>query len=233
MKELIKITENEQGQKLVSARELYLGLELNKSNWSRWYSKNISNNEYFAEGIDFVGVRHYEEGNEIQDFAISMDFAKHICMMARTQKSHEYRNYFIECEKQLQSQQFKLPSNYKEALLQLVEAEEEKERLLLENSKLEYTNNILTHTNKTYTVTEIAKELNLKSAIALNEKLVKDKIQYKQNSTYVLYSDYANMGYTSIKQTVLDNGNVCYSTRWTDLGREFLLKKYSQFEFEL
>lgn len=100
MKELIKITQKN-GKQLVSARELYLGLGLNKSNWSRWYPKNISNNEYFREGIDFVGVRHNDEGNEVQDFAISLDFAKHIAMMARTEKSHEYRNYFLECEKAL------------------------------------------------------------------------------------------------------------------------------------
>lgn len=100
MEELIKI-KNENGKQLVSARELYLGLGLNKSNWSRWYPKNISENEYFNQGTDFIGVRHNDEGNEVQDFAISLDFAKHIAMMARTEKSHEYRNYFLECEKAL------------------------------------------------------------------------------------------------------------------------------------
>jgi anti-repressor protein len=35
------------------------------------------------------------------DFAISLDFAKHIAMMARTEKSHEYRNYFIACEQKI------------------------------------------------------------------------------------------------------------------------------------
>lgn len=101
MKELIKINTNEEGKQLVSARELYLGLGLNKSNWSRWYPTNITKNDFFIKNVDWVGVRHYDEGNEIQDFAISLDFAKHIAMMARTEKSHEYRNYFIECEKKV------------------------------------------------------------------------------------------------------------------------------------
>lgn len=103
MKELIKVTEKE-GQQLVSARELYLGLGLNKSNWSRWYPTNIIKNDFFKENEDWIGVRHYDEGNEVQDFAISLEFAKHIAMMARTEKSHEYRNYFIECETKIKEQ---------------------------------------------------------------------------------------------------------------------------------
>lgn len=88
-------------------------------------------------------------------------------------------------------------------------------------------NNILMHVNKTYTATEIAKELGFKSAIALNNDLAKKRIQFKQNGTWVLYSDYANKGYVEIKQEVLDNGKVIYHRRWTQLGREFLLKLYN------
>lgn len=99
--ELIKIKINNDGQQLVSAKELYLGLELNKSNWARWYPTNIQQNEFFEENKDWIGVRHNEEGNETLDFIISLEFAKHIAMMARTKKSHEYRNYFIECEHKL------------------------------------------------------------------------------------------------------------------------------------
>ena len=100
MQELIKI-KTENGKQLVSARDLYLGLGLNKSQWSRWYPTNIVNNDFFEENIDYMRVRHNVEGNGVQDFAISLEFAKHIAMMARTEKSHEYRNYFLECEKAL------------------------------------------------------------------------------------------------------------------------------------
>lgn len=99
--ELIKIITNENGDRLVSAKELYLGLGLDKSNWSRWYKSNIQENEFFKENTDWTGVRHNDEGNETMDFAITLEFAKHIAMMARTVKSHEYRNYFIKCEKKL------------------------------------------------------------------------------------------------------------------------------------
>lgn len=98
-KQLIKVTTNEEGKQLVSAKELYLGLGLNKAVWARWFNTNIVKNDFFKEGIDWIGVQQYVEGNETTDFAISLEFAKHLAMMARTGKSHQYRNYFIECEK--------------------------------------------------------------------------------------------------------------------------------------
>lgn len=84
-------------------------------------------------------------------------------------------------------------------------------------------NAILTHVTKTYTMTEIAKELNLKSAAELNKILADKKVQYKVNGTWVLYSDYSNCGYEDIKQEVLDNGKVIYHRKITQIGREFIL----------
>lgn len=89
-------------------------------------------------------------------------------------------------------------------------------------------NAILMHTNKTYTATEIAKELGFKSAIALNKDLCKKKIQYKVNKTYVLYSKYAQMGLVSIKQQIMDNGREVYNRHFTQEGRDFLLKLYGE-----
>lgn len=88
-------------------------------------------------------------------------------------------------------------------------------------------NAILMHVNKTYTVTEIAKELGLKSAIQLNKILAEKKIQYQVNGTWVMYSKYSNLGYEEIKQEVLDSGRVIYHRRITQLGREFILQLFA------
>lgn len=89
-------------------------------------------------------------------------------------------------------------------------------------------NAILTHVNKTYTMTEIAKELNLNSAIQLNKLLADRKIQYNVNGTWVLYSPYSSMGYEEIKQEILDSGKVIYHRRITQLGREFILQLFNE-----
>jgi len=91
--------------------------------------------------------------------------------------------------------------------------------------------NLLTHTKKTYTTTEIAKELGFKSAVELNKKLQEKGIQYNLNGTWVLTSKYADKGYTETKQSLKANGIVVYYTRWTQKGREFLLELFSKQDF--
>ena len=87
-------------------------------------------------------------------------------------------------------------------------------------------NAILMHVNKTYTMTEIAKEIGMKSAIQLNKLLTEKKIQYQVNGTWVFYSQYSDLGYEEIKQEILDSGKVIYHRRITQMGREFILKLF-------
>lgn len=89
-------------------------------------------------------------------------------------------------------------------------------------------NAILMHVNKTYTVTEIAKELGMKSAIQLNRILAEKKIQYQVNGTWLMYSKYSDCGYEEIKQEVLDSGKVIYHRRTTQMGREFILDLFEK-----
>lgn len=167
-KELVKITQAKFGTDEVNAvdtRELYKELDLGQGQYSRWAKTNILDNNMLRENADYIGVRHNVEGNDITTYIVTLDVAKHLCMMSRTETAHRIRQYFIECEKNLKKHQ--LPQTYAEALMELALAEKEKERLALENQTKQKTIDLLTHTNKTYTITEIAKELNMSSAIDL------------------------------------------------------------------
>lgn len=226
MEELIKIETMKNGRKAVSARALHESLNV-AGRFSRWFETYVI--KYgFIEGQDFTSVQnctqvHNNGGFQemvLQDYALSLDVAKHVCMLQRNELGMKFRQYFIECEKELQKQ---LPGTYKEALKRLVEEIEEKERLEEQNKKL-------MHSTKLYTTTEIAKELNMKSAKSLNALLYKMRIQYKQNDTWVLYSDYADKGYTSIKQIILDSGRIAYDRRWTQAGRDFILDQVNEYQ---
>ena len=100
--------------------------------------------------------------------------------------------------------------------LQIQEANEQK--TIAENKV-----KLLTHVEKMYTATEIAKECGLSSAIALNMFLSQEKIHYKVNDTWVPYSEYSNKGYFHLKQEVLDTGKVIYHRKITQMGREFII----------
>lgn len=95
MNELIRITERD-GRKAVSARELYEKLGFDLSQWSRWYKKNITENKFAIKNQDYVEL---DTMSRTQDFALSLDFAKRLSMMARTETGEQIRNYFIEVEK--------------------------------------------------------------------------------------------------------------------------------------
>lgn len=132
--EIIKISQSQIGDCAVNAvdtRELYKALGLGDGQYSRWIKTYLIDSPIFKENTDFVGVRQSVEGNQITTYMASLDTAKHLCMLARTQKAHQIREYFIECEKKLSqnSTQYKIPQTYAEALL-------EAGRLALENEKL-------------------------------------------------------------------------------------------------
>lgn len=103
---------------------------------------------------------------------------------------------------------------------QIDKLREEWQKLETEKDK-----NNLTHSNLTYTATQIAKELGFRSAKAFNEDLKNKGIQYKLNGTWVLKSKYADKGYMEIKNGVTESGHVYYSGKWTGIGRDWLINE--------
>lgn len=169
-------------------------------------------------------------GRPAKEYVVTIDIAKHLAMIEMTDKGRDVREYFIECEKKLNQKM--LPQTYKQALIELLHAVEENERLALENQTKQERIELLSHTGKGYTMTEIAKELNMKSANELNKRLAEMKVQYKTNGTWVMYSKYSKKGYEHIKQEVTDKGVAIYHRKITQAGREFILNLFKGAENE-
>lgn len=103
MEELIKVTYGTDAP-TVSARDLHEGLEI-KTAFKDWFPRMA---EYgFETGKDFNMLKNERvqmEGNrevrrEIVDYQISVDMAKQICMIQRSEKGKRYREYFLDLEK--------------------------------------------------------------------------------------------------------------------------------------
>ena len=105
-------------------------------------------------------------------------------------------------------------------------AQKEKDIAIEEKKEAEEKRDLLIHANKTYTTSEIAKELGLNSAQKLNQILHIKKIQYKRNNTWIPYAKYAALGYTSTKQMTNERGIIVYNTKWTGKGRDFILNLF-------
>lgn len=98
MNELITVNFDTQ---TVSARELYAELEVT-DRFSRWFERMTAYG--FTENNDYTSVKSSTVVNngaerELQDYDLSVDMAKHICMVQRTDKAKEVRQYLIDLEK--------------------------------------------------------------------------------------------------------------------------------------
>ena len=128
--ELIKIIERE-GRQLVSGRELHEFLEI-RTKYKDWFRRMV---EYgFEEEIDFIKVAQKRATNNLKnpvttviDHAISIDMAKEISMIQRTEKGKIARQYFINCEKKLKAVKKLSPMELME--LQFIALKEQKEKI--------------------------------------------------------------------------------------------------------
>lgn len=143
-----------------------------------------------------------------------------------------YISKFNEMENEIQN---RLPGTYKEALSQLLQTVEEKEKLELENNmnkqkiaeyepKASYLDTILNN-KSLVTVGQIAKDYGM-SAQALNKLLHDLKVQYKQSGQWLLYSNIQDKGYTHSSTTEIEHKDgstsVRMNTKWTQKGRLFI-----------
>lgn len=228
--QLIKI-EVKNDQQLVSARDLHKALGF-KSRFSRWVDQNFS---HFEEGIDYTSVQGCTVVNngakrELQDYWITLDMAKELCMMSYTDKGKEVRKYFIQAEKNWNS-----PDMVMKRAMSILNARIEK----LESKNLQLTTQLEEATEKTnyldmilatkdnLAVTQIAKDYGY-GAVDFNKLLHKYGVQYKVNDQWVLYDAFADKKYTVTRTVTFTRKNGQLGSKnhtyWTQAGRMMIYK---------
>lgn len=85
---------------MTTAKKLYEFLKLGKNNYSRWYRTNILENQFAELDVDFFPFLLNEEcgGQMSQDCKITAHFAKKLCMVQKSQRGEEAREYFAKAE---------------------------------------------------------------------------------------------------------------------------------------
>lgn len=127
------------------------------------------------------------------------------------------------------------PKDYVAALRALADAEEEKQRLALENAKMkplvEYAEDVLT-SNDCMTSTEMAKELGFKSGKAFNQWCAENNILFCQGGRWLPYSKYSGIGWFATRTATYPKkdgtSGVSLYTVITELGRKGLTELYKK-----
>ena len=120
----LKIDENG----MTSLRNLYEFLELSSSQFTRWCKRNVLNNPFATENIDYFTLRldvdSSVKGQSKLEYMITSDFAKQLSMTVKNERGQEARRYFIACEQGLKIAAQKLQSipnnNTNEKLIELL-----------------------------------------------------------------------------------------------------------------
>lgn len=228
--ELIHISYDDTDKPTVSGRELHQALEVN-TRYNDWFPRMC---EYgFTDGIDFYSFlsKTSENGRPATDHALTIDMAKELCMIQRTDKGKQCRQYFLEIERQWNSPEAVMARALKLADRKLIQAKEEIQKLQIQVSGLTVENQImkpkadyfddLVDRNLLTNIRDTAKELGIKQKKFV-EFLLENKYLYRDSKKKLKpYAKHVENGLFEIKEFHNEvTGYVDVQTLITPKGRE-------------
>ena len=236
MNELIKVT-YDNDRPVVSARELHDFLEV-ETPYRIWFPRM---QEYgFTEGSDFnpyKNVRVQMEGNrtvnrEVDDAALTIDMAKEICMIQRSDKGKQARQYFIQLEKDWNSPEKVMAraldiahrelNTLKAANVELLAENERQQQIIADFEPVKQYVDTILQSKDAVTTTQIAADYGM-SAKELNRILFQEGVQHKVNGQWILYKKHMGKGFT-VSRTIHflhsdGRPDTKMNTCWTQKGR--------------
>lgn len=237
MSELILVNVDTQ---TVSARELHKKVG-STERFSSWFERQLQFG--FVENEDYTGCKKFNTlaNQELQDYELSVDMAKHICMVQKNEKAREVRQYLIDLEKvwnspeQVMARALKLADktidSLKSKVCELETSVQQMDAVITEMTpKVDYADRILS-SKDCMTVSQIAQDYGM-SAKRFNKILHMAGIQRKVGDQWILYAEYQGKGYVRNKTCEYAKGNGDTGTKlltvWTQKGRMLIYEKLKQ-----
>lgn len=236
MNELIKVT-YDNDRPVVSARELHDFLEV-KTAYKDWFPRMC---EYgFTEGQDFNPLKNEQvqiEGGRavtrhILDAALTIDMAKEICMIQRSEKGKQARQYFIQLEKDWNSPEKVMAraldiahrelNTLKAANVELLAENERQQQIIADFEPVKQYVDTILQSKDAVTTKQIAADYGM-SAKELNRILYQEGVQHKVNGQWILYKKHMGKGLT-VSRTIHfyhhdGSPDTKMNTCWTQKGR--------------
>ena len=232
MDELIRINYDSE-RPTVNGRDLHDALQI-KTAYKDWFPRMC---EYgFFEGTDFCSfLSESSGGRPAVNHQLTIDMAKQLCMIQRTEIGRKFRQYFIQVEEawnspeavmaralQFANQQLALLKHQNMELTDTIAVQNQ--QILEMKPKVSYYDVVL-NCKDLISTSAIAKDYG-KSAIWMNRYLHEKGVQFKQGDIWLLYQKYAQKGYTSTKTHSYPGTDgethTKVHTYWTQKGRLFI-----------
>ena len=232
MDELIRINYDSE-RPTVNGRDLHDALQV-KTAYKDWFPRMC---EYgFSEGTDFCSfLSESSGGRPAVNHQLTIDMAKQLCMIQRTEIGRKFRQYFIQVEEawnspeavmaralQFANQQLALLKHQNMELTDTIAVQNQ--QILEMKPKVSYYDVVL-NCKDLISTSAIAKDYG-KSAIWMNRYLHEKGVQFKQGDIWLLYQKYAQKGYTSTKTHRYPGTDgethTKVHTYWTQKGRLFI-----------
>lgn len=217
----------------ISGRELHDALEV-KTAYKDWFPRMRECG--FSDGTDFNSIKikqvriegKREVSRVVTDHRLTIDMAKEVCMIQRSDKGKQCRAYFLDLEKQWNKPEIIMARALKMAHGQLTilsgRVAEQEAQIEQMQPKAAYYDMVLQSINSV-PISIIAKDYG-KTAQWLNTYLHNKGIQYKRGNTWLLYKQYADQGYTGTRTDpyIVSNGKSqsAMHTCWAQKGRLFI-----------
>ena len=230
MNELITITTNEVGEPTVLGRDLHDFLKV-VTPYDKWFPRMA---EYgFSEGKDFsTFLSESTGGRPSTDHLLTIDMAKELAMIQRTDRGKQARQYFIQVEKDYNS-----PEKIMARALRIAEKELNTLKLDVERMKpKEIFADSVASSHSTILIGELAKILKANGFETgqkrLFETLRQDGFLIKRKgSDYNMPTQKAmELGLFEIKETVITNPDgsirVSKTTKVTGKGQIYFVNRY-------
>ena len=223
---------DEQG--MTTARSLYAFLELASGQFSRWSKSNILDNQFAIEFEDYWGFDIVVEGNPTADYKLTSGFAKKLCMISKSLKGEEAREYFVTVEQNAKKLANK-PQTQIQILAAIAQQMAEQEQiaiahtyqLQLQESRLEQVENKIEKRltedfeMQLVTPTQLGKMFEpALSGKAMNQKLRASGLQWKVGGEWVATVD--GKKYSSSEPIQLPNGEMKYQLKWQRKVKELI-----------
>ena len=227
-------------QPTVSARDLHEGLEV-KSNFTTWFDRMC---EYGFTENDYKKCFPKMEsglngGQNMVDYQISVDMAKQICMIQRSEKGKQYRQYFIDLEKAWNTPEQVMARALKLADRTIDTLKEENKKLIEDNERMKpkvIFADAVRASSSSILIGDLAKLLR-QNGVDIGAKRL---FEYLRNHGYLIKrkgSDWnmptqksMNMGLFEIKESAHIDGNGCNivtrTPKATGRGQIYFVNKF-------